>query len=104
MKRNLVSTKRTFVFGALILALMLVISACGPAPTAAPAPTQVPQPTAVPAQPTAAQAQPTAAPAQPTTAPAATLPDLGGKTITVALENAYIPFNYIRLDNGKAKG
>ena len=104
MKRNLVSTKRTFVFGALILALMLVISACGPAPTAAPAPTQVPQPTAVPAQPTAAQAQPTAAPAQPTTAPAATLPDLGGKTITVALENAYIPFNYIRLDNGKAEG
>ncbi|MBI4674575.1 MAG: transporter substrate-binding domain-containing protein [Chloroflexi bacterium] len=32
------------------------------------------------------------------------LPDLGGKTITVAIENAYIPFNYVRLDNGKAEG
>lgn len=42
--------------------------------------------------------------AQPTTASASALPDLGGKTLTVALENAYIPFNYIRLDNGKAEG
>lgn len=34
----------------------------------------------------------------------AALPDLKGRTITVALENAYIPFNYIRVDNGKAEG
>jgi polar amino acid transport system substrate-binding protein len=32
------------------------------------------------------------------------LPDLGGKDVTVAIENAYIPFNYVRLDNGKAEG
>lgn len=102
MKRSSVSMKRTFVFGALVLALMLVIGACAPAPapTVAP-PTQAVQPTA--AQPTAAQ--PTAA--QPTTAPATSasaVPDLGGRTVTVAIENAYIPFNYVRLDNGKAEG
>lgn len=53
------------------------------------------------------------APAAPAAAPAATqapaaaasgLPDLGGREITVAIENAYIPFNYIRLDNGQAEG
>lgn len=35
---------------------------------------------------------------------AAVLPDLGGRSVTVAVENAYIPFNYVRLDNGKAEG
>jgi polar amino acid transport system substrate-binding protein len=30
--------------------------------------------------------------------------DLGGREITVAIENAYLPFNYIRLDNGQAEG
>jgi polar amino acid transport system substrate-binding protein len=29
---------------------------------------------------------------------------LGGREIVVAIENAYIPFNYIRLDNGQAEG
>ena len=51
---------------------------------------------------------PAAAPVvAPTKAPAAStsgLPDLGGKEVTIAIENAYIPFNYIRLDNGKAEG
>lgn len=37
-------------------------------------------------------------------AQAAALPDLKGREITVAVENAYIPFNYVRLDNGKAEG
>jgi polar amino acid transport system substrate-binding protein len=32
------------------------------------------------------------------------LPDLGGKEVSVAIENAYIPFNYVRLDNGEAEG
>jgi polar amino acid transport system substrate-binding protein len=32
------------------------------------------------------------------------LPDLDGRDITIAIENAYIPFNYIRLDNGQAEG
>jgi polar amino acid transport system substrate-binding protein len=46
-----------------------------------------------------------AAPAQPTAAPQPSgLPDLGGREIVIAIENAYIPFNYIRLDNGQAEG
>jgi len=65
----------------LLLMVLLVAAACAPA--AAPAPAT-------------------------TTAPAAPggsgLPDLGGRDVTVAIENAYIPFNYIRLDNGKAEG
>ncbi len=32
------------------------------------------------------------------------LPDLGGRTITVAVENAYLPFNYILLDTGEPGG
>jgi polar amino acid transport system substrate-binding protein len=32
------------------------------------------------------------------------LPDLGGREVTVAIENAYLPFNYVRLDNGQAEG
>jgi polar amino acid transport system substrate-binding protein len=32
------------------------------------------------------------------------LPDLGGRTITVAIENAYIPFNYIDEETGEAVG
>ncbi len=42
----------------------------------------------------------------PTAAPAAAgaLPNLNGQSINVVVENAYIPFNYIRLDNGKAEG
>ncbi len=31
-------------------------------------------------------------------------PDLGGRDVTVAVENAYVPFNYVRRDNGKAEG
>lgn len=32
------------------------------------------------------------------------LPDLGGREVTVAVENAYLPFNYIRADTGEAGG
>ena len=35
---------------------------------------------------------------------AAALPDLGGRVITVAVENAYIPFNFIDEDTGEADG
>ncbi len=49
----------------------------------------------------------TAAPA--TDPPAATdapsgLPDLGGRTVTVGVENAYLPFNYIPLDGTEGEG
>jgi polar amino acid transport system substrate-binding protein len=32
------------------------------------------------------------------------LPDLGGRTVTVAVENAYLPFNYIDPDTGEPAG
>jgi polar amino acid transport system substrate-binding protein len=82
-------------FAGLILAVAIVVAACQPA--AAPTPT---------AKPTDAPKPTQAAVAKPTEPAAATsaLPDLGGKEVSVAIENAYIPFNYIRLDNGKAEG
>jgi polar amino acid transport system substrate-binding protein len=33
-----------------------------------------------------------------------TLPDLEGRTVTVAVENAYIPFNFINQDTGQPEG
>jgi phosphate/phosphite/phosphonate ABC transporter binding protein len=36
--------------------------------------------------------------------PAGGLPDLGGREITVAIENAYLPFNYILLETGEPGG
>jgi polar amino acid transport system substrate-binding protein len=45
----------------------------------------------------------TSAPAV-TDVPKSGLSDLGGKEVKVAIENAYLPFNYVRLDNGKAEG
>jgi polar amino acid transport system substrate-binding protein len=85
--------KKQIVYSLVLLAV--VAAACTPvAPTQAPpAPTQPPPPA-----PTEA---PTAAPAQ---APAAALPDLGGRTVTVAVENAYQPFNYISPSTGQPAG
>lgn len=52
----------------------------------------------------ACAAPPPAATPTPQSQAATGLPDLGGREITIAIENAYIPFNYIRLDNGQAEG
>jgi phosphate/phosphite/phosphonate ABC transporter binding protein len=55
-------------------------------------------------------AAPTAVPAAATQAPAPTevmeamLPDLGGREVTVAIENAYLPFNYVLLETGQPGG
>ena len=32
------------------------------------------------------------------------LPDLGGRTVSVAIENAYLPYNYIEIETGDIKG
>ncbi len=76
--------KKNTLFGTLMAATLLLAACAAPA---APAATQAPAAAA-------------------TTAPAAAggLPDLQGREVTVAIENAYIPFNYIRLDNGQAEG
>jgi len=51
-------------------------------------------------------AAPTAAAPEATSVPASAegLPDLGGREVTVAIENAYLPFNFVRLDTGEAAG
>ena len=36
--------------------------------------------------------------------PESSLPDLGGRSITIAVENAYLPFNYIDLETGEPAG
>ncbi len=47
---------------------------------------------------------PSASSAAETTAPGSDLPDLGGKEVTVAVENAYLPFNYIDPSSGEGAG
>ncbi len=36
--------------------------------------------------------------------PASTLPDLDGREVTIAIENAYLPFNFVLLETGEAGG
>lgn len=74
---------KTFRIFSVLIVAMLIVSACAPAATPAPTATKAPAPA---------------------TAPASNLPDLKGREVTVAIEDAYIPFNYVRLDNGKAEG
>ncbi|MEK7276836.1 MAG: transporter substrate-binding domain-containing protein, partial [Chloroflexota bacterium] len=70
--------KKLYLIVSLLAAAALLIAACGPAATPAPA-TEVP-------------------------APAGGLPDLGGREIRIAVENAYNPFNFIDEATGKAVG
>ncbi len=75
--------KLTFFFSVLALASMLLAS-CAPKAT----------PTAAPTEPPVVATEP----------PAGGLPDLGGKTIVVAVENAYPPFNSIDQASGQGVG
>jgi phosphate/phosphite/phosphonate ABC transporter binding protein len=85
--------KKTHILISILIFASLVLGACAPA---APAPTEAPA-TEAPAA--------TEAPPPSTEGPdEIVLPDLGGRTVTVAVENAYIPFNYVRLDTGEAEG
>jgi len=82
--------KKLHLFNGLLIAA-LTLAACAPAVTT----TEAPQPTAAP----------TTAP-QATEGPkltAAGLPDLGGREIRIAVENAYNPFNFID-ESGNAVG
>ena len=49
------------------------------------------------------QAEPTPAEVAPT-AEVGALPDLGGREVTIAIENAYLPFNFVLLETGEAQG
>jgi polar amino acid transport system substrate-binding protein len=72
----------------------MILTACQPAaaPTAAPAPTEA-----------KVEPAPTEAPKAEQAAPSA-LPDLKGREVTVAIENAYPPFNYVDAKSGKPGG
>ncbi len=94
-----------------VFAMVLgALAACGGAsPTAAPAATQPPPtkaaaPTQAPTKAPAATQAPTQAPAATQSSTANKLPDLHGKHITVAVENAYPPFNFIDKKTGKPEG
>lgn len=77
---------RRTVFAALASLMLALLAACGGQPAAPAAPTDAP------------------APAAPTAAPAGALPDLGGREVTIAVENAYPPFNYINPQTGQGEG
>jgi len=80
--------KKLFYVLVLLVAASLVLAACQPEAE----PTEAPAATAVPA---ATEAPPEEEPG---------LPDLGGRDITIAIENAYLPFNYLDLETGEAMG
>lgn len=84
-------SKPNWLFATLVITTIL-LSACVPQATQAPPATQ-PPPAATEAPVAATQAPATGA-----------LPDLGGKTITVAVENAYPPFNSIDQTTNKGVG
>jgi polar amino acid transport system substrate-binding protein len=79
--------KKYALLSLLVLVSMALASCGGGAQTPAAAETEPPAPVET-------EAPPTAAPVE-TEPPAGGLPDLGGRTITVAVENAYPPFNFI---------
>ncbi len=84
---------RRIVLVALVSLLLGILAACGGAPSTSTAPTNAPAGGGAAVEPTAA----------PSTATGA-LPDLGGRQITIAVENAYPPFNYINPETGKGEG
>lgn len=89
--------KRRNFLGLVVTALLA--AACGG--QAQPAPAQPAQPAATEA-PKATEAP--AAEAKPTEAPKSGLPDLAGREVVIAVENAYIPFNFVPKDGGDAQG
>jgi phosphate/phosphite/phosphonate ABC transporter binding protein len=83
--------KKLFPMISLLILTSMILAACAPAATpteAPPAETEAVAPT-TPPEPTEEEMM---------------LPDLGGRVITVAVENAYIPFNFVALATGEPAG
>ncbi|MFQ5407685.1 MAG: substrate-binding periplasmic protein, partial [Anaerolineales bacterium] len=89
---------RTLLFGALVI-FAIVLAACAPAATEAP-PAEEPAAEEPAAEEPAAEEPAAEEPA----AEEAALPDLGGREVTIAIENAYLPFNFVSLETGEAGG
>lgn len=94
-----------------ILLVGIGVAACSPQST----PTAAPVNTDVPVSVETSTSAPVASPIEPTDAPAApvegclgsadtALVDLNCEEIIIAVENAYLPFNYIALDTGEPGG
>lgn len=87
--------KWMYFLSVLVLASML-FAACTPG-------APVEEPTEVMEEPTEVMEEPTEAMEEPTEEEMM-LPDLGGREITIAVENAYLPFNFVSLETGEADG
>lgn len=87
--------KKLYLILSILVFASMVLAACQPAaaPTAAPETEAPPAPTEAPPMETEEVA-----------ADCGEVPDLGGRTITIAIENAYLPFNYVSLETGEAQG
>jgi phosphate/phosphite/phosphonate ABC transporter binding protein len=83
--------KKIYLIVSVLVTLSFILAACAPA---APATTEAPPPV----EETEVMTE------EPEAEPESALPDLGGREITIAVENAYLPFNYISLDTGEAGG
>jgi len=82
---------RRLVTPVLLSLLLTVLAACGAAGTSSP-PTAAPAATAAPAGDTNSSAE------------SGALPDLGGREVRIAVENAYPPFNYINPTTNQGEG
>ena len=100
-------TKVTRLIG-LAAVLALVLAACSPADEGGEATTTTAEETATTEDMTttteAMEETTTTADTTDTTADSAALPDLGGRTVTVAVENAYLPFNFILAGETEGQG
>lgn len=76
---------RRLAMAALVSLLLVLVVACGGQSAATPTPTSAPS--------TDSSAQTEGG-----------LPDLGGRSVTIAVENAYPPFNYINPQTGQGEG
>jgi phosphate/phosphite/phosphonate ABC transporter binding protein len=84
--------KKLFLILSLLIMTSMVLAACAPAAT----PTKAPPPEVEETEP------PEPEPVE--TEEEMMLPDLGGREITIAIENAYLPYNFVSLETGEAGG
>jgi phosphate/phosphite/phosphonate ABC transporter binding protein len=84
--------KKLFLIISLLIIASMVLAACAPAAT----PTEAPPPETEEPEPEMTE--------EPEPEEEMMLPDLGGRVITVAVENAYIPFNFEALATGEVAG
>jgi phosphate/phosphite/phosphonate ABC transporter binding protein len=83
--------KKLFLILSLLIMASMVLAACAPAAT----PTDAPPPPEV---------EETEPPEPVETEEEMMLPDLGGREITIAVENAYLPYNFVSLETGEPGG